>query len=60
MLNKILASEDPLDHAGRFASLANAWTNCRKLRLESEELKELKEAVGRLEEEMKKGQGRQK
>lgn len=25
MLNKILSSDNPLDHAGRFSSLVNSW-----------------------------------
>jgi len=54
MLNRILRAPDPLQHCGRFASLANAWTNCRKLRLDSEEIKNLQETVARLEEEMMK------
>jgi hypothetical protein len=54
MLNRILRAPDPLQHCGRFASLANAWTNARRLRLDSEELKELREIVTRLEEEAKR------
>lgn len=53
MLNKILRTTDPVSHAGRFASLANAWTNARKLRLESEEVKKLRQDIERLEEQMK-------
>jgi hypothetical protein len=51
MLNKILMAVDPVAHAGRFASLANAWTNTRRLRLDSEEIKKLKEAINYLEEQ---------
>ena len=42
MLNKILASEDPLFHAGRFAALANCWINAKRLELESGEWQEIK------------------
>ena len=49
MLNKILMSTDPLSHCGRFASLANSWTNVRRLRLDSEEIEELLERLTRLE-----------
>lgn len=49
MLNKILSSSDPLEHAGRFANLANAWTNARKLRLDSEDLKAIKERLDEME-----------
>ena len=41
MLNKILASKDPLQHAGRFASLANTWLNAKRLELESGEWSEI-------------------
>lgn len=49
MLNKILMSEDPVSHAGRFASLANAWTNARRLRLDVQEVKELQNRLDALE-----------
>jgi len=39
MLNKILMSRSPLDHAGTFAQLANAWTNSFKTELTLVELK---------------------
>jgi hypothetical protein len=42
MLNKILASEDPLAHAGRFASLANTWLNAKRLELEAGEWQKIK------------------
>jgi len=53
MLNKILSSSDPLEHAGRFANLANAWTNARKLRIDSEEIKAIRERLDQLEAEKK-------
>jgi hypothetical protein len=42
MLNRILASDDPLQHAGRFASLANTWLNAKRLELEAGEWQEIK------------------
>jgi len=42
MLNKILASDDALQHAGRFASLANTWLNAKRLDLEAGEWHEIK------------------
>jgi hypothetical protein len=42
MMNRILASKDPIAHAGRFASLANAWLNAKRLELEAGEWAEIK------------------
>lgn len=53
MLNKILMCEDPVGHAGRFASLANAWTNSHRLFLEELQLAEIKERLEVLEQNMK-------
>ena len=50
MLNKILMSEDPVMHAGRFASLANAWTNAHRLLLEEEEITKIRERLDALEQ----------
>lgn len=50
MLNKILASKDPVAHAGRFASLANAWTNTHRLRIEIKDLRELQAEIEALKE----------
>lgn len=58
MLNKILASDDPLQHAGRFASLANTWLNAKRLELEAaflakltdEELDRLGDIIQRTDE----------
>jgi hypothetical protein len=50
MLNKILMCEDPVAHAGRFASLANAWTNAYRLFLEEEEIVAIKERLDVLEQ----------
>ena len=49
MLNKILMSSDPLEHAGRFASLANCWLNAKRLELESEEWQRVKERIELIE-----------
>ena len=50
MLNKILASDDPLQHAGRFASLANTWLNAKRLELEAGEWQEIKARLEILEQ----------
>jgi hypothetical protein len=50
MLNKILMSEDPLAHAGRFASLANTWLNAKRLELESGEWQEIKARLDLVEQ----------
>lgn len=51
MLNKILASTDPVAHAGRFASLANAWTNAHRLGIEIRDLRELQAEIEALKEQ---------
>ena len=53
MLNQILSNEFPLEHAGRFASLANSWISAKRLELEAGEWKLLKERVDDLEEQSK-------
>ena len=50
MLNKILASKDPLSHAGRFASLANTWLNAKRLELEAGEWQEIKNRLELVEQ----------
>jgi len=52
MLNKILLSEDPLLHAQKFASLANAWTNCRRLALETVEVERFKAELAALKQQI--------
>lgn len=42
MMNRILASDDPLSHAGKLASLANTWLNAKRLELEAGEWQEIK------------------
>lgn len=49
MLNKILMSDDPLSHAGRFASLANTWLSAKRLELESGEWQAIKERLEAIE-----------
>ena len=50
MLNKILMCEDPLLHAGRFASLVNSWVNVHKLVLEEDEINTIKQRLDALEQ----------
>lgn len=50
MLNKILMGKAPLDHAGTFAQLANAWTNSFKVEMTLIEMKELEERIAELED----------
>jgi hypothetical protein len=54
MLNKILMSQDPVAHAGRFASLANAWVNAHRVELEETEWAEIKKRVAAVEEQLAK------
>ncbi len=49
MINKILMGKAPLDHAGTFAQLANAWTNSFKVEMTLIEMKELEERITELE-----------
>ena len=49
MLNKILMCDDPVVHAGRFASLANAWTNAHRLFLEEEAIAKINLRLDALE-----------
>lgn len=49
MLNKILSSDDPLAHGGRFASLANTWLNAKRLELEAGEWQKIKERLELIE-----------
>jgi hypothetical protein len=62
MINKILMGKSPLDHAGTFAQLANAWTNSFKVEMTLIEMKELEERISELEdlrkyEEVKRNEG---
>jgi len=49
MLNKILACDDPLAHAGRFATLANSWINCKRLQYEAGDWAEIRERLDLIE-----------
>ncbi len=53
MMNHILASKDPITHAGRFASLANAWTNVEKWKVEVSDFREVQRRLDELEEQTK-------
>ncbi len=62
MINKILMGKAPLEHAGTFAQLANAWTNSFKVEMTLIEMKELEERISELEdlrkyEEAKRNEG---
>lgn len=62
MINKILMGKAPLDHAGTFAQLANAWTNSFKVEMTLIEMKELEQRIAELEdlrkyEEAKQNEG---
>jgi calcineurin-like phosphoesterase family protein len=48
-LNKVLSSNDYINHCGKIASVANAWVNCRRLRLDSEEIVKINERLSQLE-----------
>ncbi len=50
MINKILMGRSPLDHAGTFAQLANAWTNSFKVEMTLIEMKELEQRIAELED----------
>ena len=50
MLNKILMGKAPLDHAGTFAQLANAWTRAYQTEMSLLEMKELEARIAELEE----------
>ena len=50
MLNNILTSETPLDHAGTFAQLSNAWTRAYQTEMTLLELKELEARIAELED----------
>jgi hypothetical protein len=52
MLNKILMCDDPLSHAGRFASLANSWVNCRRLAIDTIEVQQVREEIAELKRQI--------
>ncbi len=54
LMNRILNCDDPLSHAGQYASLANAMTNSQKFTFDVDDFKKLKAEVDELKEKMKK------
>jgi len=54
LMNKILVCDDPLSHAGQYASLANAMTASQKFSMEIGEWKKIQERVDALEKEQQK------
>ncbi|MCJ7445507.1 MAG: hypothetical protein MUO26_13465 [Methanotrichaceae archaeon] len=53
-INKILASSDCINHVGKIASLANAWVNVRRLAIDAEEVRGIKDRLTKLEEDLTK------
>jgi hypothetical protein len=54
LMNRILQCDDPLSHAGQYASLANAMTNSQKMSNELDKYAKLLEEVEALKEKMEK------
>lgn len=54
LMNQILSCDDPLSHAGQYASLANAMTNSQKFSMEIGEWKKIQARVDALEKEQRK------
>jgi hypothetical protein len=54
LMNEILECDDPLSHAGQYASLANAMTASQKFTIEIGEWKKVQERVDALEKEQQK------
>jgi len=54
MLNRILMSDDSLSHCGKFANLSHAWIACRRLRLDIEEVRDLRQRLEKIEQEAAK------
>ena len=53
LMNQILTCDDPLSHAGQYASLANAMTNSQKFSMEIGEWKKIQGRLNDLEKQMK-------
>lgn len=53
LMNQILNCNDPLSHAGQYASLANAMTNSQKFSMEIGEWKKIQARVDALEQGQK-------
>lgn len=54
LMNQILVCDDPLSHAGQYASLANAMTNSQKFSMEIGEWKKIQDRLNELEKTIKK------
>ena len=54
LMNKILQCDDPLSHAGQYASLANAMTNSQKMSYDFDKYEKLLAEVEELKERMGK------
>ena len=54
LMNQILECDDPLSHAGQYASLANAMTSSQKFSMEIGEWKKIQARVDALEKEQMK------
>ena len=51
LMNEILECDDPLSHAGQYASLATAMTSSQKFSIEIGEWKKIQDRVDALEKE---------
>jgi hypothetical protein len=54
LLNAILVCDDPLSHAGQYASLANAMTNSQKFSFDINDFRKLQAEVEKLKDMMEK------
>jgi len=52
LMNQILACDDPLSHAGQYASLANAMTNSQKFSMEIGDWKKIQDRINAIEKQM--------
>ena len=53
LMNQILECDDPLSHAGQYASLANAMTSSQKFSMEIGEWKKVQDRLNELAKQMK-------
>lgn len=49
MIQRIKEDPNPLDHAGRLASLVNAWSGLYRLDLETKDVRDILERLDKLE-----------
>ena len=54
LMNQILECNDPLSHAGQYATLANAMTNSQKFSMEIGDWRKIQARVDALEKEQQK------